>query len=113
MFLPFVVNAELAINAKSAIMIEESTGKVLFENNADERRAPASMTKVMTLLLIMEQIESGKIKYSDKVLISENASSMGGSQVFLEAGSEMTVEELIKAICIASGNDMAVAKKKL
>jgi len=109
MFLPFVVNAELAINAKSAIMIEESTGKVLFENNADERRAPASMTKVMTLLLIMEQIESGKIKYSDKVLISENASSMGGSQVFLEAGSEMTVEELIKAICIASGNDAAVA----
>jgi len=63
----------------------------------------------MTLLLIMEQIESGKIKYSDKVLISENASSMGGSQVFLEAGSEMTVEELIKAICIASGNDAAVA----
>lgn len=106
---PCIVNAELAVNAKSAIMIEESTGKVLFENNADERRAPASMTKVMTLLLIMEHIESGKIKLSDKVMITENAASMGGSQVFLEAGTEMTVDELIKAICIASGNDAAVA----
>lgn len=106
---PCIVNAELAVNAKSAIMIEESTGKVLFENNADERRAPASMTKVMTLLLIMEHVESGKIKLSDKVMITENAASMGGSQVFLEAGTEMTVDELIKAICIASGNDAAVA----
>lgn len=106
---PYFVNAELAVNAKSAIMIEESTGKVLFENNADERRAPASMTKVMTLLLIMEHIESGKIKLTDKVMITENAASMGGSQVFLEAGTEMTVDELIKAICIASGNDAAVA----
>ena len=107
---PYFVNAEnLAANAKSAIMIEESTGKVLFENNADERRAPASMTKVMTLLLIMEYVESGKIKLTDKVMISENASGMGGSQVFLETGTEMTVDELIKAICIASGNDAAVA----
>lgn len=107
---PYFVSAEeLAVNAKSAIMIEESTGKVLFENNADEKRAPASMTKVMTLLLIMEHVESGKIKLTDKVPISENASSMGGSQVFLEAGAEMTVDELIKAICIASGNDAAVA----
>jgi len=107
---PYFVSAEtLAANAKSSIMIEESTGKVLFENNADERRAPASMTKVMTLLLIMEHVESGKIKLTDKVLISDNASGMGGSQVFLEAGSEMTVDELIKAICIASGNDAAVA----
>ena len=106
---PCFVNAELAINAKSAIMIEESTGKVLFENNADEMRAPASMTKIMTLLLIMEHIETGKIKLTDKVMISENASGMGGSQVFLEAGTEMTVDELIKAICIASGNDAAVA----
>ena len=107
---PYFVSAEnLAANAKSAIMIEESSGKVLFENNADEKRAPASMTKVMTLLLIMEHIESGKIKLTDKVMISENASGMGGSQVFLEAGTEMTVDELIKAICIASGNDAAVA----
>ena len=106
---PYFVNAELAVNAKSAIMIEESTGKVLFENNADERRAPASMTKVMTLLLIMENIELGKIKLTDKVLISENAAGMGGSQVFLEAGTEISVDELIKAICIASGNDAAVA----
>lgn len=104
------VNAlDLAQNAKSAIMIEESTGNVLFENNADERRAPASMTKIMTLLIIMENIESGKIKMTDMVPISENASGMGGSQVFLEAGTEMKVEELVKAISIASGNDAAVA----
>lgn len=110
LLLPYLVKAEtLAVNAKSAIMIEESTGQVLFENNADEKRAPASMTKVMTLLLIMEHVENGKIKLTDMVPISENASSMGGSQVFLEAGTEMTVDELIKAICIASGNDAAVA----
>lgn len=107
---PILVNAEtLASNAKSSIMIEASTGKVLFENNADEKRAPASMTKVMTLLIIMENVESGKIKLTDKVSISEQASSMGGSQVFLEAGSEMSVEELLKAITIASGNDAAIA----
>lgn len=107
---PILVNAEtLASNAKSSIMIEASAGKVLFENNADEKRAPASMTKVMTLLIIMENVESGKIKLTDKVPISEQASSMGGSQVFLEAGSEMSVEELLKAITIASGNDAAVA----
>lgn len=110
LLVPYFVSADtLAVNAKSAIMIEESTGKVLFENNADEKRAPASMTKVMTLLLIMEHVESGKIKLTDKVPITDNASSMGGSQVFLETGTEMTVDELIKAICIASGNDAAVA----
>ena len=100
---------ELAPNAKSSILIEASTGKVLYENNSSERRAPASMTKVMTLLLIMEKLENGSIKFTDQVPISENASKMGGSQVFLEAGSEMSVEQLVKAISIASGNDAAVA----
>ncbi len=100
---------ELAPNAKSSILIETSTGKVLYENNSSERRAPASMTKVMTLLLIMEKLENGSIKFTDQVPISENASKMGGSQVFLEAGSEMSVEQLVKAISIASGNDAAVA----
>ncbi len=110
MIFPIFVNAtELAKNAKSAIVIETDTGKVLFENNADEKRAPASMTKVMTMLLIMESVESGKIKLTDMVPVSENASSMGGSQVFLEAGDEMKVEELLKAVSIASGNDAAVA----
>lgn len=108
-FPSWVFALELAPNAKSSILIEASTGKVLYENNSSERRAPASMTKVMTLLLIMEKLENGSIKFTDQVPISENASKMGGSQVFLEAGSEMSVEQLVKAISIASGNDAAVA----
>jgi len=100
---------DLAPNSKSAILIEQSTGKVLFEKNQNEKLAPASMTKVMSMLLIMEAIDSGKINMTDKVTISENASSMGGSQVFLEAGEEYTVEELLKGIAIASGNDAVVA----
>lgn len=105
------VNAaeDLAPNSKSAILIEQSTGKVLFEKNANEKLAPASMTKVMSMLLIMEAIDSGKINMNDKVTITENAASMGGSQVFLEAGEEYTVLELLKGIAIASGNDAVVA----
>lgn len=103
------VNAEeLVKGAKSAILIEASTGEVLYEMNADEALAPASMTKIMTLLLTMEAIEKGQIGLEDNVLVSERASSMGGSQVFLEAGSEYTLDEIIKAVCIASGNDAAV-----
>ncbi len=100
---------DLAPNSKSAILIEQSTGKVLFEKNPHEKLAPASMTKVMSMLLIMEAIDSGKINIADKVTITENASSMGGSQVFLEAGEEYSVEELLKGIAIASGNDAVVA----
>ncbi len=99
---------ELASNAKSAILIEASTGKVLYEKNADQALPPASMTKIMTLLLTMEAIEKGQIALEDNVLVSENASSMGGSQVYLEANSEYTLDEIIKAVCIASGNDAAV-----
>ncbi len=103
------INAdELVTGAKSAILIEASTGKVLYEYNADEALAPASMTKIMTLLLTMEAIEDGKIKLDDMVRVSENASNMGGSQVFLEANTEYKLEEIIKAVCIASGNDAAV-----
>lgn len=103
------VHAEdLAPGAKSAILIEASTGEVLFEKNADEALAPASMTKIMTLLLTMEAIEQGKIALEDNVLVSENAAKMGGSQVFLEANSQYTLDEIIKAVCIASGNDAAV-----
>jgi len=99
---------ELAENAKSAILIEASTGEVLYEKNADEALAPASMTKIMTLLLTMEAIEKGQISLEDSVLVSENAANMGGSQVFLEANSYYTLDEIIKAVCISSGNDAAV-----
>ena len=99
----------LAENAKSAIMIEASTGKIIFEKNKDEQLPMASMTKMMTLLLIMEQIHDGKIKWDDMVTTSEHAASMGGSQIFLEVGEKMTVEDLVKGICIGSGNDAAVA----
>ena len=99
----------LAENAKSAIMIEASTGKIIFEKNKDEKLPMASMTKMMTLLLIMENIENGNLKWDEKVTASQYASSMGGSQIFLEPGEEMTVEDLVKGICIGSGNDAAVA----
>lgn len=100
---------DLASEAKSAILIERDTGAVLFEKNSDERLAPASMTKIMTMLLIMEAIDQGKLKWNEKVRASEYASSMGGSQVFLEPGEEMTVEEMLKAIAIGSANDASVA----
>ena len=99
----------LAENAKSAILIEQSTGKVIFEKNSHEKIPPASMTKMMSLLLIMESIDNGKIKLSDKVVVSKNASSMGGSQILLEEGEEMSVDDLLKGISIASGNDAVVA----
>ena len=111
LFVPIIVSAEvlnLANGAKSAILIEAKTGKVLYEKNADEALAPASMTKMMTLLITMEAIEKGKIKLDDKVIVSQTAASMGGSQVFLAANSEYKLEEIIKAVCIASGNDAAV-----
>lgn len=97
------------VDAKSAILMEGSTGKVLYEYKPDEKCQIASVTKTMTMLLIMEAIDSGKIKYSDKVTTSEYAASMGGSQVFLEPGEEMTVDDMLKAVCVSSGNDAAVA----
>ena len=113
--IPYFVNAEelnLAENAKSAIMIEASTGEVLYKKNINERLAPASMTKIMSLILIMENIDSGRLKWNDIVVVSKNASSMGGSQIFLEVNEMMTVEDLVKGICIASGNDVVVIKKQ-
>lgn len=99
----------LAENAKSAILIEASTGEILYQKNANEKLAPASMTKIMSLILIMENIENGNLKWNDVVVVSKNASSMGGSQIFLETNEMMTVEDLVKGICIASGNDATVA----
>ena len=111
-FVPFFVYAEdlnLASNAKSAILIEASTGEVLYSKNANQRFAPASMTKIMSLILIMENIENGNLKWNDIVVVSKNASAMGGSQIFLETNELITVEDLIKGISIASGNDATVA----
>ena len=99
----------LKLDCKSAILIEANTKSVLYEKNADEPLPPASVTKVMTLLLVMEAIESGKISYSDKVRASANACSMGGSQIYLRENEEMTVEDLLKSVIIASANDAAVA----
>lgn len=100
---------ELTNYSKSAVLLEPTTNTIIYDLNKDERLAPASMTKLMTLLLIMEAIDSNKISLDDKVLISKNAASMGGSQVFLEENSEIEVNQLLKGIAIASGNDAAVA----
>lgn len=109
---PFKVNASntlLAENAKSAIMLESTTGEIIFEKNSHERFNPASMTKMMSMLLIVEAIENNVIKWDDIVTISENASSMGGSQILLETNEKMSVEDLFKGVAIASGNDAVVA----
>ncbi len=109
--IPIVCLAEedLAPTAKSAILIDRATGEVLYEKNADEKRPPASMTKLASMLIIMESIDSGNLSFDDKVTISEEAASMGGSQVFLEAGETYTVSDLLKGVAIASGNDAVVA----
>ena len=98
-----------AIEAPSAVLLESSTGKVIFEQNARERRSPASITKIMTLLLTFEALDQGKIKLEDPVTVSAYASSMGGSQVFLAENEVQTLETLIKCIAVASGNDASVA----
>lgn len=100
---------DLASNAKSAIIMEPTTGKVIFEKNSNERLEPASMTKIMTLLLTFEAIDNGKISLDDMVTISKRAADMGGSQMFLEAGSNIRLEEIIKGVSIASANDGAIA----
>lgn len=101
--------AGLALTSKASILMEASTGKVIYEQNADEILSPASITKIMTLILIFEAIDEGKLDFDDIVTTSEHAKSMGGSQVFLETGEQQTVETMIKCIIIASGNDASVA----
>ncbi len=100
---------DLGLECKSAILMEATTGRVLYAQNADEALPPASVTKVMTLLLVMEAIEDGKISLSDTVRTSEHAASMGGSQIFLKEGEEMCVEDMVKSVVIASANDAACA----
>lgn len=114
MFLSFITpiyanDLKLAEKAKSAILIEASTGEILFEKNADEKLHPASMTKMMSMLLIIEAIEDGVLKWDQVIQVSENASSMGGSQILLETGEKMSVLDLFKGVAIASGNDAVVA----
>lgn len=109
---PMVVKADdntLIPNAKSGVLMEESTGKIIFEKNKDEKVAVASMTKMVAQILILEAIEKGQIKWTDKVTASANASSMGGSQIYLSTGETLMVEEMMKGISMASANDATVA----
>lgn len=107
-FIP-VKAEEIAINAKSAILIEASTGKIIYEKNIHEKYAPASMTKMMSLLLFMENIDSDNLKMDEVIKVSKNAASMGGSQIFLQENEEMKVEDLLKGISVGSANDATVA----
>ncbi|MBQ2062746.1 MAG: D-alanyl-D-alanine carboxypeptidase [Oscillospiraceae bacterium] len=100
---------ELPIRSESAILMEKETGRILYAKNEHEKLEPASVTKVMTLLLTMEAIDGGALAYDDMVTASDYASSMGGSQIFLAPGEQMTVEDLLKGVCVASGNDASVA----
>lgn len=107
--IPSVKADSLSLDATSAILIDKASGKVLYEKNADEKLPMASMTKIMSMLLIMENINEGNLSYTDKVIISKNASGMGGSQVFLQEGEEYKVEDLLKCIAVSSANDAVVA----
>ena len=100
---------DLAVEAQSCLLMEKTTGQVLYAVNEHEQLEPASVTKVMTLLLVMEAIDSGSLRYDDVVTASAYASSMGGSQIWLKENEQMTVEELLKAVCVASANDASVA----
>ena len=99
----------LEVSAKSAVLMDVATGTVLYEKNAHEALAPASVTKVMTMLLIMEAIDSGALRYEDTVTASEAAAAKGGSQIFLKAGEQMSVTEMLKSIAVSSANDCACA----
>ncbi|WP_040208257.1 D-alanyl-D-alanine carboxypeptidase family protein [Neobacillus jeddahensis] len=102
-------STDIVSNVSSAILIERDTGTVLYEKNSNEQLPPASMTKIMTMLLIMEALDQGKLTWDEKIRASEYAASMGGSQIFLEPGEEMTTKEMLKGIAIGSGNDASVA----
>ncbi len=99
----------LNLESQSSILIEQNSGEILYQKNIHEQLRPASVTKVMSILLIMESIDSGKISFTDSVPCSENAASMGGSQIWLDPRETLTVDEMLKAICVASANDCVVA----
>ena len=100
---------ELNLECQSAILIEQNSGQILYEKNCHEQLRPASVTKLMTLLIIFEGLESGQITLQDKVPCSQNAASMGGSQIWLDTREELTVDEMLKAMCVVSANDCTVA----
>ncbi|MBS4215789.1 D-alanyl-D-alanine carboxypeptidase family protein [Neobacillus rhizophilus] len=100
---------EIVTGVRSAILMERDTGKILYDQNGNEKLPPASMTKIMTMLLIMDEIDKGKLKWDEKIRTSEYAASMGGSQIFLEPGEEMTTKQMLLGIAIGSGNDASVA----
>ena len=100
---------ELPLTSRAALLMEKTTGQILFAQNEHEKLEPASVTKIMTLLLTMDAIDSGALAYDDVVTVSANAAGLGGSQVFLAEGEQITVEELLKCVCVSSGNDAAVA----
>ncbi len=104
-----VTTTNLSLNAGGAVLIEQNSGQVLYNQNMHEKLRPASVTKVMTILLIMEAIDSGRLSYTDKIPCSEKAADMGGSQIWLDVREELTVDEMLKAICIVSANDCTVA----
>ena len=100
---------DLGKNAKGAILMEASTGEIIYKKNENEKLSPASMTKMMSLIIIIEEIENGNLKWDEIIKVSSNAASMGGSQIYLEAGEEMSVKDLVKGISMASANDAVVA----
>lgn len=108
-----VANPSFTFESEAQILMEPSTGRILYANNENERMLPASVTKVMTLLLIMEQIDSGVLEYTDTVTCSKNAASMGGSQIWFKEGEQLTIDEALKAICVVSANDVTVAMTEL
>ena len=107
--IPTNATTSLSLNVGSAVLIEQNSGQVLYNQNMYEKLRPASVTKVMTILLIMEAIDSGKLSYTDKIPCSEKAAGMGGSQIWLDVREELTVDEMLKAICVVSANDCTVA----
>ena len=110
MFFPFTVfGEELIPNSTSGILMEASTGKIIYEKDKDKEVSIASMTKMVAQIIILEEIDKGNIKWTDKVTVSENAASMGGSQIYLSPGEEITIDDLMKGISVASGNDATVA----
>ena len=118
MWYPFIVKAEegneigLIKNATSGLLMEQTTGEIIFEKEKDKKVAVASMTKMVAQTIILEYIESGKIKWTDIVEVSKNAADMGGSQIYLTAGEKMSVEDLFKGISMASANELAVSIKQ-
>ena len=108
------INSDTSLipNATAGVLVDATTGEIIFEKNKDEKLAVASMTKMVAQIIILESIESGKIKWNDIVTASANASGMGGSQIYLTTGEEMTVEDMMKGISMASANDVVVVKKQ-